>query len=75
MKNKAYMINKAKKALVICLTLVTTSVFPKENITNNTSSVVYTKVASGCAPSISKTDLDVNNVRTTIMAAGYVVES
>jgi hypothetical protein len=70
MKNKAYMINKAKKALVICLTLVTTSVFPKENITNNTSSVVYTKVASGCAPSISKTDLDVNNVRTTIMAAG-----
>ena len=70
MKNKAYMINKAKKALVICLTLVTTSVFSKENITNNTSSVVYTKVASGCSPSISKTDLDVNNVRTTIMAAG-----
>jgi hypothetical protein len=70
MKNKAYMINKAKKALVICLALVTTSVFSKENITNNISSVVYTKVASGCSPSISKTDLDVNNVRTTIMAAG-----
>ena len=71
MKNKAYMINKAKKAIIVCLTLVTTCVFAKENIPNpNISSVVYSKVAAGCSPSISKTDLDVNNVRTTIMAAG-----
>ena len=29
-----------------------------------------TKVAAGCSPSTSQTDLDVNNVRTTIMAGG-----
>ena len=71
MKNIAYMINNSKKIISLTLALVCTSVFAKENIPNpNISTVVYTKVASGCSPSISKTDLDVNNVRTTIMAAG-----
>jgi hypothetical protein len=71
MKNIAYMINNSKKIISLTLALVCTSVFAKENIPNpNISTVVYTKIASGCAPSISKTDLDVNNVRTTIMAAG-----
>ena len=71
MKNIAYMINNSKKIIFLTLALVCTSVFAKENIPNpNISTVVYTKVASGCSPSISKTDLDVNNVRTTIMAAG-----
>jgi len=71
MKNIAYMINNSKKIIFLTLALVCTSVFAKENIPNpNISTVVYTKVASGCSPSLSKTDLDVNNVRTTIMAAG-----
>ena len=34
------------------------------------SNVSKTKVAAGCSPSTSQTDLDVNNVRTTIMAGG-----
>ncbi|MBT7896420.1 MAG: hypothetical protein HN564_05435, partial [Flavobacteriales bacterium] len=63
MKNIAYMINNSKKIISLTLALVCTSVFAKENIPNpNISTVVYTKIASGCAPSISKTDLDVNNV-------------
>ena len=43
----------------------------KENVPNiGVSSVVNTKVAAGCDPSSSQTDLDINNVRTTIMGGG-----
>ncbi|MDA8857903.1 T9SS C-terminal target domain-containing protein, partial [Flavobacteriales bacterium] len=43
----------------------------KENVPNpGVTSVVNTRVAAGCNPSKSKTDLDVNNVRTTIMGGG-----
>ena len=36
----------------------------------NMTSVTYSKVASGCSPSSSQTDLDVNNVRATILGGG-----
>ncbi len=65
------MINHTKKIMLFTLALACASAFAKENIPNpNSNTVVYTKIASGCSPSVSKTDLDVNNVRTTIMAAG-----
>ena len=72
MKKMAYIIKNSKRFILLSLVLSCVNVFAKENIPNpfGTTSVVYTKVASGCAPSVSKTDLDVNNVRTTIMAAG-----
>ena len=70
MKKMAYIFNP-KRILVFSLVFACINVFAKENIPNPISnSVVYTKVASGCAPSTSQTDLDVNNVRTTILAAG-----
>ncbi|MDG2138784.1 MAG: T9SS type A sorting domain-containing protein [Flavobacteriales bacterium] len=71
MKKIAYMINNPKRIILFTLAFACINVFAKENIPNpNIGNVVYTKIASGCSPSISKTDLDVNNVRTTIMAAG-----
>ena len=72
MKKMAYIIKNSKRFILLSLVLSCVNVFAKENIPNpfGTTSVIYTKVASGCAPSVSKTDLDVNNVRTTIMAAG-----
>ena len=63
--------NKLRQIVSICLMFLTISVFAKENINNpNIRSVVNTKVAAGCDPSNSQTDLDVNNVRTTIMGGG-----
>ena len=63
--------NKVTQILSLSLVFLSFSVFSKENVENpNISSVVNTKVAAGCSPSTSQTDLDVNNVRTTIMAGG-----
>ena len=71
MKKMAYMVNNSKRILLFSLVFACINVLAKENIPNPFgNSVVYTKVASGCAPSTSQTDLDVNNVRTTILAAG-----
>ena len=68
MKKMAYIYN-TKRIFLFSLIFACINVFAKENIPNPISnSVVYTKVASGCAPSTSQTDLDVNNVRTTILA-------
>ena len=61
------------KQIIGCTVVIflTINIIAKENIYNPaTSSVVNTKVAAGCDPSTSQTDLDVNNVRTTIMAGG-----
>ena len=54
----------------LSLILLSSSLIAKENIYSPATTVINTRVASGCAPSITKTDLDVNNVRTTIMGAG-----
>ena len=61
------------KTFIAFLTVFLTSfwITAKENIPNpNMSNVTYNKVAAGCAPSSSQTDLDVNNVRATILGGG-----
>ena len=70
LKNIAFMNNSIKKVATLYLALCTMSVVAKENVNQNISSVVNTKVAAGCSPSNSQTDLDVNNVRATIMGGG-----
>ena len=62
--------NKIKQIVSLSLVLLAVSVMAKENVYNPATSVVNTKVAAGCTPASSQTDLDVNNVRTTIMAGG-----
>ena len=63
--------NKIKQIVSLSLVLLAVSVMAKENVYNpGATSVVNTKVAAGCDPSSSQTDLDVNNVRTTIMGGG-----
>ena len=48
-----------------------TAIMAEENVGQNQSaSNSNARVAAGCAPSTSQTDLDINNIRTTIMAGG-----
>jgi len=70
LKNIAFMNNSIKKIATLYLALFTMVVVAKENVNENVSSVNNTKIAAGCDPSNSQTDLDVNNVRTTIMGGG-----
>ena len=59
--------NIAKKIIVLVLAFFSISLIAKENIENpNITTVINSKVAAGCNPSTSQTDLDVNNIRTTI---------
>ena len=63
--------NKIKQIVILALPLFSVVALAKENVVNpGASTVVNTRVASGCNPSNSKTDLDVNNVRATIMGGG-----
>jgi hypothetical protein len=63
--------NKVKQIVTLSLAFFSIALMAKENIENpNVTLVVNTKVAAGCNPSTSQTDLDVNNVRTIIMAGG-----
>ena len=63
--------NTVKQIVTLSLAFFSMALIAKENIENpNLTSVVNTKVAAGCNPSTSQTDLDVNNVRTIIMAGG-----
>ena len=60
-----------KQVIILSIAFATSGLLAKENIENNSPAVVInTKVAAGCNPSTSQTDLDVNNIRTTIMAGG-----
>jgi hypothetical protein len=62
---------KVKQIVIFSFALFSLTIIAKENVENpNLTSVVNTKVAAGCNPSTSQTDLDVNNVRTIIMAGG-----
>ena len=71
LKNRVFMNNKIKQIVILSLSLFTVVALAKENVVNpGASTVVNTRVASGCNPSNSKTDLDVNNVRATIMGGG-----
>ena len=61
------------KIFITFLTVFLTSslMTAKENVPNpNMSNVTYNKVAAGCSPASSQTDLDVNNVRATILGGG-----
>ena len=63
--------NKVKQIVTVSLAFFSIAVIAKENVVNpNATSVVNYKVAAGCNPSQSKTDLDVNNVRTLILGGG-----
>ncbi len=71
LKNRTFMNNSIKQILTIIVVFLSYTVLAKENVNwNGATSVVNTKVASGCSASNSKTDLDVNNIRTTIMGGG-----
>jgi len=63
--------NTIKQIVILSFTLFSFSVGAKENVNGSgVTSVVNTRIAAGCSPSASQTDLDVNNVRTTIMGGG-----
>ena len=71
LKNRTFMNNTIKQLVILSLTLFAFSVTAKENVNGSgVTSVVNTRVAAGCSASKSQTDLDVNNVRTTIMGGG-----
>jgi len=71
LKNIAFMNNSIKKIATLYLALFTLVLVAKENVNYpGVSTSVNTKIAAGCDPSNSQTDLDVNNVRTTIMGGG-----
>ena len=62
---------KVRQIVILSLAFFSIDLIAKENVENlNATSVVHTKVAAGCSPSTSQTDLDVNNVRTIIMGGG-----
>tara|TARA_B100000902_G_scaffold365033_1_gene385615 strand:+ start:77687 stop:81922 length:4236 start_codon:yes stop_codon:yes gene_type:complete len=62
---------KMKKILILSFIFLSFNAVTKENIPNQNISVTsYSKVASGCSPATSQTDMDVNNVRATILGGG-----
>jgi len=70
-KNIIFMKNKVKQFFAISLIFICTNALAKENVTYpGMSNSVLTKIAAGCAASTSQTDLDVNNVRATILGGG-----
>ena len=65
------MIKIEKIKITLLALLISVYVSAKENISYpGISNVKNERVAAGCTPSTSQTDLDVNNVRTTIMGGG-----
>ena len=62
--------HKVKQIVTLSLAFFSIALMAKEVENPNANSVVNTRVAAGCSPSTSQTDLDVNNVRTIIMAGG-----
>ena len=70
-KNKSFINMKFKQILILFLSVLSVGTLAKENVPNpNNKKVNYSKVASGCSPATSQTDLDVNNVRATILGGG-----
>ena len=57
--------------LLAIAVVFSTALMAEENVgQNQNASNSNARVAAGCAPSTSQTDLDINNIRTTIMAGG-----
>jgi len=70
-KNKSFINMKFKQILTLSLALISVGALAKENIPNpNINNVIYSRVASGCSPASSQTDMDINNVRATILGGG-----
>jgi len=70
-ENKLFINMKMKQILTLLLAYISVGVLAKENIPNpNINNVTYNRVAAGCSPSSSQTDMDVNNVRATILGGG-----
>ena len=70
-KNTIFMKNKAKQIFTVALAVVFSNAISKENVLGfGKSTVVQTKIASGCVAATSQTDLDINNVRATILGGG-----
>ena len=62
---------KMKKILIVSFALFSVSALAKENVPNpNINNVNSSRVAAGCSPATSQTDIDVNNVRATILGGG-----
>ena len=63
--------NKLQQIFAITLLLMYSNLIAKENIPGPwVNTVVQNKIAAACTPSTSQTDLDVNNVRATILGGG-----
>jgi hypothetical protein len=70
-ENKLFINMKMKQILTLSLAFISVGALSKENVPNpNINNVTYNRVAAGCSPSSSQTDLDVNNVRATILGGG-----
>ena len=63
---------KFKQILLLFITFISVIAFARENVPNpnNMNNITYSRVAAACSPSSSQTDLDVNNVRATILGGG-----
>lgn len=60
-----------KKIVLVALAgICSFSLSAKENVGTDVSNSNTARVAAGCSPSQAKTDLNINNVRTTIMGGG-----
>ena len=71
LKNKSFINMKMKQILTLSLAFISVGALSKENVPNpNINNVTYNRVAAGCSPSSSQTDMDVNNVRATILGGG-----
>jgi hypothetical protein len=62
--------NKVAHFTLALATLCSTTVIAKENVGQNATSSTANKVAAGCSPTTAQTDMDINNIRTTIMTGG-----
>ena len=70
-KNTIFMKNKVKQLLAISLIFLYGNLLAKENVSYpGMSNTVQNKIAAACSPSTSQTDLDVNNVRATMLGGG-----
>ncbi|SVD05579.1 uncharacterized protein METZ01_LOCUS358433, partial [marine metagenome] len=71
LKNTIFMKNRVQKIFSICLVFLCLNVIAKENITGPVINIlVQSKIAAGCAAATSQTDLNINNVRATILGGG-----
>jgi hypothetical protein len=70
-KNTIFMKNRVKQLFAISLILICNDVIAKENVADpGVNTTIQSRIASACANASSQTDLDVNNVRATILGGG-----